>query len=164
MIELLQKFTPLAKPPLEIQFPANLSSSEEIRALLTPGYDAGFWVVRGSHNGGQLEVRITRDGQRYFSTVGHRIVAGFGAGTRSITRIDTITDTPPTRRIEFRYVWIEIHPALAFLGTGTPMTGKEYAGDAMLVQTGDRWELAHWTTPEFDAAQKKFQALTSAAR
>ncbi len=164
MIELLQKFAPIGKPPLEIQFPATLSGSAETRLLLAPGAEADFWMVRGSSSGGPLEVRVTRNGQRYFSAVGNRIVAGFGAGTRSITGIDEITDTPPTRRVKFRYVWAEVHPALIFLGDGSPVTGKEYAGDAMLVRVGENWTLAHWTTPEFDAAQKQFQSLTSAAR
>lgn len=162
--ELLNQFAPFRNPALEVQFPASVAASGAHRALLEQGQRAGFWIVRETNNGQSLETRITREGQRYFSTVGQRIVAGFSAGRRTVTEIDSLDGEFPSRRVRFRYVWTELHPALVILGGAAPETGKEYAGEALLFYENDDWKFLHWMAPEFEAAQNRFNALDSAIR
>lgn len=154
--DILNRSAPIISPPMELQFSARRRDTPGNRELLQPGLAAGFWVIRASSRAGELEVLLTREGQRYFSVVGNSIVAGFHAGTRLVTDIDSIEKFDTTRKAVFRYTWTSLHPAAAVLGSDVPATGRLYTGEAMLVRSDDRWRLAHWSMPDFEQLLRKF--------
>jgi hypothetical protein len=46
------------------------------------------------------------------------------------------------------------------LGEGTPEIGKEYEGNALLLEEAEGWKVLHWTTPLEDSATQ-FRQLQS---
>jgi hypothetical protein len=156
MREVLNQSAPVISSPMELQFPARRADTPELRATLRAGVDAGFWIVRGGLAGNELEVFLTREGQKYFSVVGKSIVAAFRAGTRNVTAVTSIEETGTTRAVTFRYVWTSVQPATSVLGENTPTPGREYAGHAMLVHQGENWQLAHWSLPDFEDSLRQF--------
>lgn len=157
MRDLLNRSVPIISPPMELQFSARRPDNAAERSLMQPGVAAGYWVVRPSSRPGELEVLVTRAGQTYFSTVGSSIVAGFHAGTRLITSVDRIKDSGTTREISFTYAWTSSHPAVIVLGQLAPQLAHPYHGEAMLVRSGDSWQLVQWDLPDFEIALHQFQ-------
>lgn len=155
MREILNSSAPITNPPMELQFPARQPDTPGRREALQPGVTSGYWVLRNTPASGQLEVLLTREGQKHFSTVGNTVVAGFHAGTRLVNSVDQITDTGTTRQLSFTYTWTSVQPGVAVLGSDTPALGRNYRGQALLVRSGDSWQLAHWSLPEFEFALQK---------
>ena len=119
--ETLNTFAPFQSPPLEIQFPRVVLDSVESRRTLAAGVQNGVWTLheRGSKPP-TVEVRLTDQGQRWFSVVGTHVVATFKGGTREASEVFELTDTFPSRDIRYRYVWTALHPATIVLGSILP--------------------------------------------
>ena len=155
--DVLNSSAPIISPPLELQFAARQPDNPDKRAVFMPGVAAGYWGIRSGAGSGGMEIILTREGQKLFTVVGSSIIAGFHAGTRHITKITKLEDTDTTREISFDYVWTSVQPATSVLGKRAPSTGQTYQGQAILVRSGESWQIAHWTMPELDDALKEFQ-------
>ncbi len=161
----LNAYEPFSNPPLELLFPASVADQPGASDLLEPGSRERIWAVR--QRGGRvpsLEVRLTSDGRRWFSTVGNRIIATFKAGERSVTRILSLGGTFPSRQIGFEYSWSSLHPAMKIFGEDAPAPGETYEGEALLYYENDAWRVLHWSTPDFDHAVERFRSLAPARR
>ena len=158
----LNTFAAFQSPALEIQFPRIVLDNVESRETLAAGLQNGVWTLheRGSKPP-SVELRLTDQGQRWFSVVGNQIVATFKAGRRQATEVVELMDTFPSRQIRFRYVWTELHPASVVLGENLPTVGHQYDGEAVLFYQNSHWRLMQWNTPEFDQAVAHFQGLES---
>ena len=154
--ELLNKAGPIVSPPMELQFAARQPDSPDRLAVLAPGERAGYWIVRHNQPASEVDVLLTRTGQKYFSVVGKSVVATFHAGTRQITSVDGLKDSDTTREVSFTYIWTVVQPPTAVLGAATPSLGREYKGEAILVRSAGTWQLAHWSMPEFEEAISQF--------
>ncbi|MBI3934409.1 MAG: hypothetical protein HY316_06925 [Acidobacteria bacterium] len=161
----LNEFAPFANPALELMFPRLVIENEASRKILDAGIRDGMWTLHA--RGGtppSLEVRLTNEGQRWFSGVGDQIVATFTAGTREATRIEELEDIFPSRRVRFRYRWTQYQSASAVLGAGLPEIGQEQEGEALFLYENGQWRPMHWTTPAFDEAVDQFKSLEPAPR
>jgi hypothetical protein len=88
-------------------------------------------------------------------------VATFKAGARRVTRVVGLGNIFPTRTVRFRFIWTELHPGTVALGTGLPVIGEEYEGEALFFYERDEWRILHWSTPEFEQAVSQFKTLQS---
>lgn len=156
----LNRFAPFQNPAMDLIFPRLVRDSPESRAVLEAGVRQRLWTLhpRGG-TAAELEIRLTNEGQRWFSIVGNQVIATFKAGARQATRVVELEDIFPTRRIRFRFRWTQLHPAVAVLGKQAPETGAEYEGEALFRHESGGWRLMHWSTPAFDDALRQFQEL-----
>ena len=159
----LNEFAPFANPALDLTFPRIVLETEASRNLLEAGARQRIWTLH-SRDGTppSLEVRLTSEGQRWFSVVGNQIVATFKVGTRETTRVLELNEIFPTRQLRYRYRWTGFQPASAVLGEDLPELEKEYEGEALFHYEKDAWRVMHWTTPEYDRAVEKFKRLEPA--
>jgi hypothetical protein len=164
-LNLLNEFAPFANPALELAFPRLVLETEVSRSLLQPGVDRGFWTLH-SRGGAPpaWEVRLTSEGQRWFSTVGTQIVATFKLGTREVTRVLELNEIYPTRKARYLYRWTGFQPASAVLGDGRPEEGKQYEGEALFHHENGQWRVMHWTAVDSDRVVEAFRGLQSAER
>ena len=164
----LNAFGAFQRPPLELLFPRLVMDTEASRKILEPGVEAGIWTLhqRGGNSRSashSLEVRLTDQGQRWFSVVGNQVVATFAAGTREVTRVVELNEIFPSRQVRFLYRWRGFHPGSAVLGAELPEVGKQYEGQALFLYETDGWRVMHWTAPEFDHALARFKELEPAS-
>lgn len=157
MRALLNRSAPIINPAMELQFSARRPDSPATLELFQAGQAAGLWTIHSPDRNGSAVILLTTDGRRHFSTVGNTIVAGFRAGTRLVRSVSRIRDSDTTREVSFRYEWTSLHPAVSVLGQRAPVAGETYEGEAILVRGADGWQIAHWTTPDFEAAVRQFE-------
>jgi hypothetical protein len=159
----LNAFAPFQSPPMELQFPRFVVENDASRQVLAAGAREGIWTLHAL--GGKppvWDVRLTNQGQRWFSVVGKQVVATFKAGARRVTRVVALENmSSATRSVRFRFVWTGLHPGSVALGTGTPMIGEEYEGEALFFYEQDKWRILHWSAPEFEQAVSQFNTLQS---
>jgi hypothetical protein len=163
--EELNAFAPFSNPALDLTFPALVLENDTARKVLEPGVRQRIWTLHP--RGGtppSLEVRLTNEGQRWFSVVGDQIVATFKTGRREVTRILELDEIFPTRQVRYLYRWTELQPGSEVLGSALPEIGKEYEGEALFSYENGQWQAMHWTTPPYDQAVDQFRALQSASR
>jgi hypothetical protein len=156
----LNGFPPFANPALELAFPRIARDTAASRSVLEAGVRRRFWTLhslRGTPSA--IEVQLTREGQRWYSVVGDRVVAAFKVGTREVTGILELREIFPTRQVRYRYRWTQFQSASEVLGEQRPKLGEEYEGEALLHYEDDQWRVMHWTTPDYDRAVGQFQIL-----
>jgi hypothetical protein len=161
----LNQYAPFSNPALELAFPQVALDTPEARDLLEGGVRRRMWTLH-SLNGPSpsIEVRLTREGYRWFSLVRSRVVAAFKVGNREVTRILTLKEIFPTRQVRYRYRWTRFQSAGDVLGEERPQVGKEYEGEALLHFENDKWNVMHWTTPDYDRVVDRFGLLEPASR
>lgn len=162
--EELNAFAPFANPALDLSFPAVVLENDISRKILEPGVRQRMWVLhtRGSAPP-SAEVRLTNQGQRWFSVVGNQIIATFKVGRREVTRVLGLDEIFPTRQAHYRYRWTQLESGSAVLGAAGPEIGREYEGEALFNYENGKWRAMHWTTPLYDKAVNQFKALQPAA-
>jgi hypothetical protein len=159
----LNEFAPFANPALDLAFPRIVLDTEASRKLLEAGLRRRLWNLHSL--GGtppSMEVRLTNEGQRWFSVVGNQMIATFKVGTREATRVLELSDIFPTRSVRYLYRWTEFQPAGEVLGEEMPNIGEEYEGEALFLYENDHWRVMHWTTPIYDRAVERFKTLKAA--
>ena len=159
----LNEFAPFENPALALSFPSVVLANESARKLLEGGVRQRIWTLHP--RGGtppSLEVRLTNEGQRWFSVVGNQIVATFKTGTREATRVLELEEIFPTRQVRYHYQWKQLQFASGVLGEELPEIGKEYEGEALFHYENGQWRVMHWTTPLYDQAVNQFKALQPA--
>lgn len=159
----LNEFPAFQNPALEVSFPQMVIDSAATRTILEPGVRQRLWTLHPLKRAvPALEVRLTSQGQRWFSVVNHQIIATFKAGTRQATRILELEDIFPRRQVRFRFRWTHLQSASAILGPMAPEVGKDYEGEGLFLYENDRWRLMHWTTPAFEEGVGRFRSLQAA--
>jgi len=159
----LNEFAPFANPALDLAFPRVVLETEASRNLLEAGARRRIWTLH-SRDGTPpaLEVRLTNEGQRWFSVVGNQIIATFKVGTREATRVLELHDIFPTRQVRYRYRWTRFQPGSEILGEDMPELETEYDGEALFHYEDGQWRVMHWSTPVYDRAVEKFKSLEPA--
>jgi len=160
----LNEFAPFSNPALDLTFPRIVLETEASRNLLEEGVRRHIWILHS--RGGtppSMEVRLTNEGQRWFSVVGNQIVATFKVGTREATRVLELNEIFPTRQVRYRYRWTQLQSASGVLGQEMSHIGEDYEGEALFHYENDQWRVMHWTTPVYDRAVEQFKKLEPAA-
>jgi hypothetical protein len=164
-LEGLNGFPPFENPAFDLSFPRTVVDNASARSVLEPGERRRIWTLHPiGGTPAALEVRLTNQGQRWFSLVNNQVIATFKAGSRQAIRILVLDDVFPRRHVRFRYRWTHLHDASAILGPMAPEIGVDYEGEALFLFEKDAWRLMHWTTPVYDQALDYFRGLEATPR
>jgi hypothetical protein len=139
------------------EFPLEFSSRIQYDPLtfVGRGARAGFWDWTPEG------LVLTTEGSRYFRIEGSRIISHAVAGRRRFSRFRERATQGPTERISFFYVWEELSPPTVALLFPPPQLGDEYLASAVLVRSGEQWEMSALETPDYDKPLQQLQSIAS---
>jgi hypothetical protein len=153
IVSALEKSPAFAAP----EFPLEFSSKIQYDPLtfVGRGARAGFW--KWTPEG----LELTEDGSRYFRMEGERILSQAAAGRRRFSRLRERTTQGEHETITFFYKWEELSPPTVALLYPPPKLGDEYLASAVLVRSGESWEVTGLETRDFDEPLAHLQAIAS---
>jgi len=139
------------------EFPLEFSSKIQYDPLtfVGRGARAGFWDWTPEG------LVLTPAGSRYFRMEGERIISQAVAGRRRFSRLRERTTQGASERVSFFYQWEELSPPTVALLYPPPILGDEYLASAVLVPSGEGWEVTALETRDFDEPLEHLQSIAS---
>ncbi|MBI3935195.1 MAG: hypothetical protein HY316_10935 [Acidobacteria bacterium] len=153
MVSALDSPPAFATPELKLEFSKNIPYDP--LSFVGRGARAGFWTWTPQG------LELTPEGSKYFRMDGDRMVSQAAAGRRRFSRLRERTTHGENQQIVFFYQWEEITPATAALLFPPPKLGEEYLASAVLVPSGDAWQVSSLETRDFDEPLAHLQSIAS---
>src|SRR5262249_18007789 len=92
----INSFAAFGNPPLDVQFPQVVASTEGNRSILSAGVNNGIWRLhQRTSDSSTMEVVLTDQGQKWFSVVEKQVIATFKAGGREATTVTSLSEIFP---------------------------------------------------------------------